>query len=203
MVDVARGTVTPTWPLPGVKPHFPRPSRQFGASRGDGTRHHAGVDLSARAGDIVVATEAGVVVAHQRFNGPQAHAMLVQTDTGPVVLYGEVYRESMKRIGARVEAGWHIANVGVNPGGSSMLHLETYIEGTRRNERWVSGQEPPMSLLDPSGYIRRMRTTTDTTKDPTNTTDPTTELPKTGGGGGLGLSLPAILLVLAIHWENR
>jgi Peptidase family M23 len=153
-VPAAEGAQSPVWPLPDVTLR----RWTFGASRGGGSRRHAGVDLYARRGSVVLAPEAGEIVATQRFNGPNAVALLIQTDTGPVILLGEVEPRSWQQFGlsrgSRVDAGQPVATVGINPGGSQMLHLEMYRDGTRKNHRWYAGQEAPDELLDPTGYLQ-------------------------------------------------
>jgi hypothetical protein len=131
--------------------------RAFGARRASGERHHVGIDLFASRGDVVVAPEGGTVVATQTFNGPNAHAILLQTDSGPVILFGEVEPGSWGEFGlgkgSRVDAGQPVARVGINPRGSQMLHLEMYTAGTTSNRRWYTGRPPPSDLLDPSDYL--------------------------------------------------
>ncbi len=153
----AQGVPSPIWPLPDVT----RRRWTFGAGRAKGKRRHAGVDLYAPAGSVVLAPESGTIVATQRFNGPRAHAVLLQTDTGPVILLGEVFPGSWNdfglSIGSRVDAGDPVARVGINPGGSQMLHYEMYTDGTRRNARWYTGNPPPDNLLDPTNYLQRAK----------------------------------------------
>jgi len=162
-MDVARGIPRPAWPLPTVEPKLVATygGKSFGAARapkaGVRPRQHAGVDILAPRGAPVVAMEGGTIVAHQRFNGPLAHALLLQTDSGIVLLYGEVEPESWSElgvdIGSRVERGDAIARVGQNPGGSTMLHFETYRRGTSQNHRWYADGYPPPELLDPTVYL--------------------------------------------------
>ena len=153
-VPMATGASSPVWPLPKVT----RKRWTFGASRAKGKRRHAGVDLYARRGSIVLAPEAGTVVATQRFNGPKAHALLIQLDSGPVVLLGEIEPGSWTSrgvsIGSRVRAGQPIATVGINPFGSQMLHFEMYTAGTLKNQRWYTGKQPPAELLNPTQYLK-------------------------------------------------
>ena len=156
-VPMAEGVSSPVWPLPGVT----KRRWTFGASRAGGRRHHAGVDLYAPRGSVVLAPEAGTIVAAQPFNGPNAVALLIQTDTGPVILLGEIEPDSWREfdldIGSRVSAGQEVARVGINPGGSQMLHYEMYRDGTTRNDRWYYGRPPPDNLLDPTGYLQRAK----------------------------------------------
>lgn len=157
MIESARGHDSPAWPLPAVT----RKRWTFGAprkGRGGRARKHAGLDMYAPRGSVVLAPEGGVVVATQKFNGPNAHAILIQTDTGPVILLGEVepgsWRKHRVELGSRVERGQPVADVGINPGGSQMLHVEMYRAGTRSNFRWYADQAPPRALLDPTQYFR-------------------------------------------------
>lgn len=159
-VPFAAGHPTPVWPLPDVAKRVATyGGLAFGAQRKIGARHHAGVDILASRRDIVVAPESGEIVASQTFNGPDAHALLVQTDTGPVLLLGEVspgsWSEFGVAVGSRVTAGQPVARVGVNPGGSTMLHFETYTEGTDRNAQWWKGSAPPSGLLNPTRYLEQ------------------------------------------------
>ncbi|TPV95535.1 MAG: DUF333 domain-containing protein [Myxococcales bacterium FL481] len=158
MPAVAQGFYAPVWPLPDVSKRVATyGGLAFGAARKGGQRHHAGVDIIAPRGAVVVAPEAGSVVATQRFNGPNAHALLLQTVTGPVILLGEVEPDSWADfgvdVGSQVERGQPVARVGVNPGGSTMLHFEMYREGTTRNHQWWQGRPEPSELLDPTVYL--------------------------------------------------
>ena len=171
-VPMATGAMSPVWPLPDVT----RKRWTFGASRAKGERRHAGVDLYALRGSVVLAPEAGLVVRSQRFNGPNAHALLIQLDSGPVVLLGEVEPNSWLKYkagpGARVQAGQPVADVGINPGGDQMLHLEMYVSGTRKNQRWYTGKQPPAALLNPTAYLKSASALdTDQNDDPGDDSD--------------------------------
>jgi hypothetical protein len=106
-----------------------------------------------------------------------------QTDTGPMILFGEVEPGSWAkyghRVGSRVERGQPIAEIGVNPGGDTMLHFEMYRRGTTKNWRWLASQGPPRQLLDPTAYMRLAEAGTPGDIDPPKT-DPVNP-PKTGG----------------------
>lgn len=226
MVDVPKSPVleVPAWPVLKVaKVVYTKGGKAFAASRSAGLRHHAGIDILAPRGAVVVATEDGQIVATQRFNGPNAHAILLQTNSGPVILYGEVepgsWREFGLKIGAWVKKGQPIARVGINPGGSTMLHFEAYKRGTTTNHRWYQNQNPPPQLLDPTNYLSaaaaadelptevaqnlpKTKPTTDVPEIPDETILPT--LPKTkpttpavATASGLGFGLLALLALLA------
>lgn len=139
-------------------------SRAFKAQRGSGARHHAGIDLYANAGDVVVAPEDGVIVADQNFLNsiPGEDAMLIQGDSGVTVLLGEIVAESMTtkfglKEGSRVKKGQPVAIVGKTVNGSHMLHFETYTKGSTRNRSWKQGKKPHASLRDPTAYLLRAR----------------------------------------------
>ncbi len=135
--------------------------RAFGANRSRG-RRHAAIDLFANAGDPVVACQEGQIVNFYRFNGPDAWAVIV-AHPGVVINYGEVASDSLARLnlrrGSQITAGQQIATIGRNPGGSAMLHFETFVPGTRANVRWMTGSPPPAALLDPTRYLLAIRST--------------------------------------------
>lgn len=131
-------------------------SRRFGAKRADGERKHAGIDLYCNSNDVVRACEDGLVISTQGFLG-DTKAILIETNSGIVLLYGEVANNSWKDFnvqkGNYVQKGQPIARIGITPGGSSMLHFETYTKNTTKNERWYSDKKPPSNLLNPTKYL--------------------------------------------------
>lgn len=133
-------------------------ARAFRASRG--SRHHAGIDIYANPNDVVVAPEDGVVVGRQTFYAGTG-AMLIETDSGIVVLLGETKMggagEFGVDIGTRVKAGQPVTRIGRSNSGSHMLHFETYTGGTRKNSPWYKSGGPPPNLLDPTDYLLRAK----------------------------------------------
>jgi len=169
---------TYAWPLPEDQIREvpmvggPRAGRAFGVSRPYSeayrcNRRHVGIDLEAQKGDVVVATEPGLIVATQGWDGPSAKALLLQTDRGPVVLYGAVAPESWTEFGVgpgiRVEAGQALARIGRYPKGSSMLHFELYEQGTVKNRVWCAGRPMPQGALDPTSYLLMLQETSSVT----------------------------------------
>lgn len=224
-ITEAVGVASPFWPLPAVT----RKRFTFGWGRRKGLRHHAGVDLYAPRGSPVVAPEAGTLIRWHRFVGPHSVALLMQTDTGIVILFGEVEPRSWEKhglkIGSRVRAGQTVAEVGINNDKSQMLHFETYVKGTRSNRRWYKGKPPPPALLDPTLYLRTAEALDGTQGDDdgddvddggSNDDDinddqgdddvkPDIAIPDTGdiipNSGGVGLF--ALALVLLADWSQR
>jgi murein DD-endopeptidase MepM/ murein hydrolase activator NlpD len=144
--------------------------RHFATARkgDDGIRRHAGVDLFAHGGDVVLAMEDGEVLATLPFTDG-TWAIYVRNDSGEIVNYGEVFKNSWKEFGLssgvdtgqRVSRGQPIARVGVMGKDTSMLHLET-IRGDMTTDdirqgalRWFKGDPPPDGLLDPTQYLVR------------------------------------------------
>ncbi len=181
MPEFATGTAAPFWPLPSIPKRVATfGGKAFGAARRRGKRHHAGVDMLAPRGAEVVAPESGTIVATQRFTkfktgATATSALLLQTDSGPVILLGEVIPGSWNQyaagIGSRVEGGQVVAQVGTNPGGSTMLHYEMYTEGTSRNRQWFKGATPPPELLDPTQYLETAAAGQPITPVPSDDTD--------------------------------
>lgn len=171
-VAFAGGAVAPLWPLPAdrrsatpakawarglVTTDFGDP-RPFGSTTP--SRHHAGEDLRAPRGSELVATEAGRIVLideswYDAASGEPTGVVLVATDTGIVLAYGETEPGSTRALdldeGSRVEQGQLIARVGA----TNMVHFETYLEGTTRTHRWPWHGVPPTALLDPTRYLQR------------------------------------------------
>lgn len=159
----------PIWPLYGRKPKMPTPGGSFGAPRGrkkGRQKLHAGADLGAPEGTPVLAMDAGRVVwawngwdnIDAKGNDTGNTAMLiVQNYDGRVVNYAAVGKDSWLEFGinkgSEVYRGEPIARVGRYPGGGTMLHLETYAKGTRRNIKWWEDEGKPDALLDPMPYV--------------------------------------------------
>lgn len=158
---VRTGALGPIWPLA----HDPNPKvattggKALGASRDQGERYHAGIDIITPYRTVVVATEPGRIVATNPWSGAGAKSLLLETNSGVVVNYGAVAPDSWEEfgvdVGSQVKAGQPIARIGKYPAGSSMLHFELYLGGTRKNTQWRVGTSPPPNLLDPTNYLLR------------------------------------------------
>jgi murein DD-endopeptidase MepM/ murein hydrolase activator NlpD len=139
---------------------YGEPSRSFFALRAGNDassitddRHHVGLDLYGAVGDTVVACEAGQIVNIHPFY-LDTMALLVLHDSGIVVNYGEIARDSWGslRIGDRVAAGQPIARIGqLNRG--SMCHFETYTSETRQTTRWKWNTPRPDNILNPTRFL--------------------------------------------------
>jgi peptidoglycan hydrolase-like protein with peptidoglycan-binding domain len=152
----------PAWPVPGYT-KFSKTS--FGGDRPSKrpagvppTRYHAGVDIKAPRGTVVVAMEDGTIVAIEGWMSKKGRperttkALLLQLDSGPVIVYGALIPNSWEAYGltkgSRVNRGDPLGLIGTYPEGDAMLHIEAHEEGTRRSDPWVISQGPPNALLN-------------------------------------------------------
>lgn len=145
-------------------------SRRFGATRDNGSRRHAGIDLYAKAGDIVVAAESGVVTMVRDTFAFGTGILFLRTDSGITLAYGEVDPKSWNQFnvktGTRVTRGQKLARVGCmskdaqGDCDSQMLHFETYRGTQTKNQSWYTSKGPPADLLNPTAYLLRARAST-------------------------------------------
>lgn len=153
------GDAAPQWPLQGDAARKItddvgncRPRRACVQGRPE--RHHAGEDLLAPRGTVIVATEDGELVKLDPEWYDGSGSVLLQTDSGPVINFGEVEPNSWEEFGhvegAHVSKGDPIARVGRH----RQLHFEMYANNTRKTSRWMWGKAPPASLRDPVPYLR-------------------------------------------------
>lgn len=154
------------WTAGGVRGYS---GRAFATRRSDSDgskRKHAGVDLFARDQDVVLAPEAGTVLAILPFTGG-TWAIYIRAGSR-IVNLGEVeahsWREFNVEPGQAVAQGQKLARIGEQDEGSTMLHLETYevgdtpdvdvIETIRaRALSWPAEAQAHAWLRDPSGYL--------------------------------------------------
>jgi len=114
------------WIYPLVSRHTADPttgSRFFGASRDEGKRAHAGMDLIVSPGVQVIAMTDGTVIQSYNFY-QNTDAVEVQNDDGSIVRYTEI--SVSVSAGKKIKKGDVLGKVIANRDGSSMLHIEVY-----------------------------------------------------------------------------
>lgn len=164
-VPFARGASDPLWPLPqdsrSATPRGDwargRVTADFGDARPFGStspsRHHAGEDLRAPRGSIIIATERGTITAIDEEWYEGTGAMLIHLDSGITANFGEIEPGSPSdaglAVGSTVERGQTIARVGR----TNMLHFELYTGTLRRTHQWPWHGAAPAELLDPTEYL--------------------------------------------------
>lgn len=131
-------------------------SRRFLTLRNGGARYHVAIDLYAYRNDRVVACEDGRIVAYYPFYqssaGDMSYALLIE-HAGFVINYGEVAEGAPAEFGWQVGASVRADQVIAKISGTSMLHFETYVRGTRASQRWLVNGPRPTALLNPTRYL--------------------------------------------------
>ena len=130
--------------------------RKFFADRNGGKRHHVGMDVWCREGDVVIACAAGRIVKYYAFyqtsTGEESYALFLEHN-GAVINYGEVKKGADREFrwaeGDQVAAGQKIARVS----STNMIHFEAYQPGVKQNERWMQPGTCPPHLLNPTALL--------------------------------------------------
>ena len=172
-----------------------RNGRKFFADRRNGARHHVGLDVFCKDGDVVLACADGTIVNYYNFyrssRGEMSCALFIEHD-GVVINYGEVKQNAPAefgwKIGSPVKAGQRIARVS----STDMIHFETYVSGTKQNSRWLAGGAKPSSLRNPTVLLLNLAASGE--RIHTNGTHSNTDgkggksgqiaIPEGGAGGG-------------------
>lgn len=166
-VPPAVGGPSPAWPVPGYTKFS---ASSFGGDRPfhpPHTRYHAGVDIHCPRGTPVVAMEDGKIAAIQGWRSRKGFperttkAILLQLDSGPVIVYGALIPDSWKAyglgIGSRVARGDVLGLVGTYPMGDEMAHLEARRKGTRMVRAWYISDGIPPDLLNITPFLQLAR----------------------------------------------
>jgi murein DD-endopeptidase MepM/ murein hydrolase activator NlpD len=146
----------PTFPLPS-RPlqSYKTGGRQFGASRNQGKRLHAGCDLISSQNTKIYAVEGGQVTKGEYLFYHGTYAIEFTLDSGIVVRYCEIKGVAPGiKLGSTLIEGELIAYVG-KMYVDSMLHFEMY-EGTETGPLTVRSNPPYMrrsDLIDPTDYL--------------------------------------------------
>lgn len=197
------GSSTPVWPL-AQEPAMWTTGGSFGAprpSKSNHTRQHEGIDLYAPEGTPVIATEDGVVTGDQGWSGSGTRAVWVESPaTGVAILYGAVAPGSYPPKGTTVKRGQQIGTVGKYPGGSTMLHFETWTETNIPRQAWSRGAAQPSKLVDPTAYLKRAMGAGANDKGQSSSSSP-----KRSGGAGIAVAVVGLgaLLFLASRPGGR
>ena len=122
-------------------------------------RRHAGVDLTSKVGDDIVALDEGVVLypVSGYEIGNKLQAVAVRHPDADYI-YGEI--KVAVAPGQKLAPGDVIGHAGLNNVGNSMLHLEAWETGKAPKSftRWVTGQPMPDGLLDVEQKVRAIDT---------------------------------------------
>lgn len=130
--------------------------------------HHPGIDLYCSDGQEIIAMEDGVVVNFDNFTGPnstppspwwnETFAVLIEGASG-VIGYCELKIINSLKIGDIIKAGDPIGHIipvlkKDKGNGTTMLHLEYYIHGTRDHVTWELDTDMPKELINPRVILK-------------------------------------------------
>jgi len=140
---------------------------KFGAVGDFGYRrsfyHHSGIDLYCQKDEKIFAIEDGIITNIEIFTGPNANpkspwwnetfSIMIEGASGAIG-YCELLPLPHLKIGYKVKEGEIIAQIipvlkKDKGNGTTMLHLEHYVSGTKDHVTWVLDTEKPKELLNP------------------------------------------------------
>jgi hypothetical protein len=150
------------WPLRDKSPALPGIGAVGDFAFRRSFYYHPGTDIYCSDGQEVQAIEDGVVVHFEHFTGANADppspwwhdtfSVMVEGASG-VIGYCEILIADELDIGTKVKAGDLIGNVTPvlkkdKGNGTTMLHLEHYVPGTKHHVTWVLDTPKPEELLN-------------------------------------------------------
>jgi murein DD-endopeptidase MepM/ murein hydrolase activator NlpD len=159
------------WPLKNMVPSIPPEGHVGDFAFRRSFYYHPGIDLYCGDGQDVVAIEDGVVVHFEHFTGTNANpsspwwndtfAVMVEGASG-VIGYCELLMADELDVGDKIKAGDLIGKITPvlkkdKGNGTTMLHLELYLSGTREHVTWVLDTAKPTELLNPRNLLEALK----------------------------------------------
>lgn len=156
------------WPIFNKIPNIPESDSSGAFAFKRSYYYHPGIDLYCEENQEIVAIEDGVVVNVETFTGPNANpasawwnetkAVLIEGESG-VLGYCEIKPMFYIKTGLKITAGTMIGRVipvlkKDKGNGTTMLHFEMYLKGTREHMTWHHHKLKPVELLDPTEFLR-------------------------------------------------
>jgi hypothetical protein len=150
------------WPLPNKLLVLPDPGAVGDFAFRRSFYHHPGVDIYCDFGQEVQAIEDGTVVHIENFTGPNANppspwwhetfSILIEGRLG-VLGYCELKPLPHIQVGMKIKEGDLLATIVPvlkkdKGNGTTMLHFEHYMHGTRHHVTWVLDTVKPLELLN-------------------------------------------------------
>lgn len=158
------------WPLRNKEPAIPEVGSVGDFAFRRSFYYHPGIDIYCDLGQEVQAIEDGEVVHIENFTGPDADppspwwmetwSILIEGNSGSLG-YCEIKPLPHIKIGLKVKEGDLIATVVPvlkrNKGnGTTMLHFEQYMHGTRHHVTWFLDTHKPLELLNPRTLLENI-----------------------------------------------
>lgn len=132
--------------------------------------YHPGIDIYCPLHTVVQAVEEGTVVHMENFTGPDAdppspwwlptRSILIEGEHG-VLGYCEIEPYTHIQVGMHIFEGEALGLVVSvlkkdKGNGTTMLHFEKYVAGTRHHETWVLDTPKPSCLKNPRKLLQRI-----------------------------------------------
>ena len=158
------------WPLRNKIPAIPPEGAVGDFAFRRSFYYHPGVDIYCSFGQEVQAIEDGVVVHIENFTGPNANpaspwwhetwAILIEGASG-VLGYCELSPLPHIQVGVTVKEGELIATIipvlkRDKGNGTTMLHFEHYVPGTKHHVTWVLDTPKPEELLNSRHLLEKI-----------------------------------------------
>lgn len=158
------------WPLRNSKPAIPDWGQVGDFAFRRSFYYHPGIDLYCPDHTIVQAIEEGTVVHMEDFTGPQANppspwwlptrSILIEGVSG-VLGYCEMEPYTHLKVGHHIFEGEALGLVVPvlkkdKGNGTTMLHFERYLSGSKEHVTWVLDTHMPASLKNPRKLLERI-----------------------------------------------
>jgi hypothetical protein len=158
------------WPIKNKKPSIPPEGHVGDFAFRRSFYYHPGIDIYCPIYSIVEAIEDGIVVNIEHFTGAEANppspwwndtwAVMVEGVSG-VIGYCELVYDSRLTVGSQIKMGDIIGSIipvlkKDKGNGTTMLHLEHYISGTKHHVTWVLDTDKPVELLNPRDLLYKI-----------------------------------------------
>lgn len=167
------------WPLTNLAPSIPPEGHVGDFAYRRSFYHHPGIDIYCDLYQEVCAIEDGVVVNLEQFTGQDADPSSPWwNDTWSIMIEGASgvigYCELLPNFGFSPDPMLRYSNIGVEVkagdpigviipvlkkdkgNGTTMLHLEHYVAGTREHVTWVLDTPQPPELLNPRHLLNKI-----------------------------------------------
>lgn len=159
------------WPLKNKTPSIPEHGAVGDFAHKRSFYYHPGIDLYCQLNHEVQAIESGIVVNIEQFTGEGADptspwwldtwSILIEGASG-VIGYCELKPLSHVKKDYKVAEGEVIAHIipvlkKDKGNGTTMLHLEQYVTGTRHHVTWKHAEPMPPELLNPRQLLEGLK----------------------------------------------
>ena len=158
------------WPLLNLAPNIPPEGSVGDFAFKRSFYYHPGIDLYCEKDQTIQAIEDGIIVKIDQFTGTDADppspwwldtwSVLIECESG-VIGYCELIPHPYWRAGMKIHKGQEFAIITPvlkkdKGNGTTMLHLEHYVHGTREHVTWAHNTPQPAQLLNPRKILNKI-----------------------------------------------